>query len=107
MKKCKHCGIDFEPKNPKGKFCSDKCRVYNNRTVKQPIKIDYTPPMITTSAANIEKVNQIIDDVLKDPIRKKLEEYETELTTVPDAGLGKKRRIFLQSKISELKRQLK
>lgn len=26
MKQCKECGIDFEPKNPKGTFCSDACR---------------------------------------------------------------------------------
>ncbi len=31
MKKCLRCQKDFEPKNPKGKFCSDKCRVYWNR----------------------------------------------------------------------------
>lgn len=31
MKKCLQCGSEFEPKNPKGKFCSDKCRVYWNR----------------------------------------------------------------------------
>lgn len=34
MKKCSYCGKDFEPKNPKGKFCSDKCRVYFSRKPK-------------------------------------------------------------------------
>jgi hypothetical protein len=31
MKKCKHCSKEFEPKNPKGIFCSDNCRVYFGR----------------------------------------------------------------------------
>ena len=34
MKKCKYCNKDFEPKNPKGKFCSDRCRVYFGRREK-------------------------------------------------------------------------
>lgn len=59
MKKCKYCHKEFEPKNPKGKFCSDKCRVYASRVVKSTKSvIDYNPPPIFTSKENIEKVNQ-------------------------------------------------
>lgn len=38
MKNCKYCDREFEPKNPKGKFCSDKCRVYFSRKPKEPEK---------------------------------------------------------------------
>lgn len=31
VKNCKKCGGEFEPKNPKGKFCSNKCKVYWHR----------------------------------------------------------------------------
>lgn len=34
MKKCLHCGKDFEPKKPKAIFCSDKCRTYAFRKSK-------------------------------------------------------------------------
>ena len=27
MKKCPVCGNEFEPKNPKGKVCSGRCRI--------------------------------------------------------------------------------
>lgn len=35
-KKCEYdeCGKEFTPKNPKGRFCSDKCRVYAGRKNK-------------------------------------------------------------------------
>ena len=35
MKKCQYCKAEFEPKNPKGKFCSDKCRVYASRKLSK------------------------------------------------------------------------
>ena len=31
MKKCKECGVEFEPKNPKGIFCSNKCKQIDYR----------------------------------------------------------------------------
>lgn len=34
MKKCKECGKDFEPKNPKGIFCSLSCRQKDYRKNK-------------------------------------------------------------------------
>lgn len=37
MKKCIVCGADFEPKNPKGKFCSDKCKMKAARDKKKLI----------------------------------------------------------------------
>lgn len=37
MKLCKQCGKGFEPNKPKQIFCSDKCRVYYNRSIKKGI----------------------------------------------------------------------
>lgn len=59
MKKCKHCEKEFKPKNPKGKFCSDKCRVYFSR--KKSVSIDYTPPVIYTSKKNMEKIKEVFE----------------------------------------------
>lgn len=71
MKKCKHCGKEFEPKNPKGKFCSDKCRVYASRAVKseKPI-IDYTPQLPATSAENSKKFNEAFQEAFKKQLPK-------------------------------------
>jgi hypothetical protein len=38
MKKCLFCGKDFEPKNPKGKFCSDKCKMKEARAKIKELK---------------------------------------------------------------------
>jgi len=32
MKQCLVCGVEFEPKNPKGVFCSNKCRQKEHRS---------------------------------------------------------------------------
>ena len=58
MKKCKRCGKDFTPKNPKGKFCSDKCRVYFGREVlvKNHTEPD-KPKDYTKKAAKNESIN--------------------------------------------------
>lgn len=34
MKNCLYCKIEFIPKKPFAKFCSDKCRVYFSRSKK-------------------------------------------------------------------------
>lgn len=34
MKRCLYCNQEFEPKNPKGKFCSSKCKVASSRSKK-------------------------------------------------------------------------
>lgn len=64
MIKCKYCSKEFEPKNPKGKFCSDKCRVYASRIDKRKkTAIDYVPPPIIISD---EKINRyVLDEVGK------------------------------------------
>lgn len=35
MKQCIQCGGSFEPKNPKGKFCSDACKQKHYRNRKE------------------------------------------------------------------------
>lgn len=35
MKSCLYCHKEFIPKKPKAKYCSDKCRTYANRKMKQ------------------------------------------------------------------------
>lgn len=40
IKQCLFCGKEFEPKNPKGVYCSDKCRVYANRGYKPKLPED-------------------------------------------------------------------
>ena len=47
MKNCLHCKKEFEPKNPKGKYCSTKCRVYHSRVLKKPIPDDPKEETIT------------------------------------------------------------
>ena len=36
MKKCIVCGDQFEPKNPKGVYCSPKCKMRDARAKKKP-----------------------------------------------------------------------
>jgi hypothetical protein len=38
LRNCLFCKIEFEPKKPKAKYCSAKCRVYGNRKIKAQIK---------------------------------------------------------------------
>lgn len=57
-----------------------------------------------TTEKGIERVDPLNEQGL---IVQMIAAYEIELSTVPEIGLGIKRRRFLQSKISELKRQLK
>lgn len=95
MKKCKYCHKEFEPKNPKGKFCSDKCRVYWNRKNGK------------------FKATKLLDDKTetantgKSETQKQITTLETELKSLGDGILAKQRRRFIEGKISELKRDLK
>jgi len=37
LRNCLYCGVEFEPKKPKAKFCSDKHRVYYSRQQSKPV----------------------------------------------------------------------
>lgn len=66
MKKCRHCGKEFQPKNPKGVFCSDRCRVYHGRGVstkppkEKPIPVKPADPK---KKDLIEKPKQPVEQV--------------------------------------------
>lgn len=108
MKKCKRCGNEFTPKNPKGKFCSDKCRVYWNRG---KIKFVSTTP----ESYDGEKMKpNIIDEPLqwleptpKQEINAKIIYYETEKAKLGTGSLANSMRYFYDKKIAELRKQLK
>lgn len=46
MKQCEYskCGQMFDPKKPKARFCSDKCRVYWNRAKGKVSSPQPVPP---------------------------------------------------------------
>jgi hypothetical protein len=103
MKKCKHCGKEYQPKNPKGKYCSDKCRVYGNRG---KVVIDYVPPPIFTSKDNLAK----LDDAFKQPIKEQIEQLQKELYNCPKEYSETGRIIWRkerEKKIQSLQQQLK
>lgn len=41
MKNCLQCNSEFEPKNPKGKFCSDACKLKFNRAKSKGFGLGY------------------------------------------------------------------
>lgn len=63
MKNCLVCGVEFEPKNPKGVYCSTKCRMKGMRKKKafKPLIL------IGKDAIPVEKLKEIYDA----PITKK------------------------------------
>lgn len=42
--KCEHCAAEFQPKNPKGRFCSARCRVAAARKTTKPRREAPTNP---------------------------------------------------------------
>ena len=71
MKKCNHCGKDFEPKNPKGKYCSDKCRVYASRKA-----ISQTIPNGKTKVVDLTKKTEMEIKPKTNPIPRTLDELK-------------------------------
>lgn len=69
MKKCPICGVEFQPKNPKGKFCSAKCRLKSSRIKKdtfagltpEEIVDAYVIPQKLTKAQKLESDNQLAE----------------------------------------------
>jgi hypothetical protein len=64
MKKCLHCGNDFEPTKPKSVYCSGKCRTYafrdKKKTEKLSQKINYIKP--AAEVFDGAKLNSMIID---------------------------------------------
>lgn len=86
-KSCEKCGEPFTPKNNKGKFCSDKCRVYSGRE-KDELKSDIVFTPITDNAYD--------GSLNKNPL-----EDEIGPTGVPRSLKGKKLVEMIQSIIDE------
>lgn len=66
--------------------------------------LDYGYAVTESKESSVRRVDQNSKEGL---LVAKIAAYEEELKTLPDIGLGKKRRIFVEGQISNLKRQLK
>lgn len=106
-KECLRCGHEFEPKNPKGKFCSDVCRVYWNRMKKANDKLG------EAVFSSINDFNKQTNEI-KPPEQpttnytintQRIYELEEELKSIPDTtkGLGKKLAESIKKQIFNLK----
>jgi endogenous inhibitor of DNA gyrase (YacG/DUF329 family) len=61
MKQCKECGVQFEPKNGKGVFCSKKCKQKDYRkSVAGKLKLY---DQITQKAKNTEIGKRVMEQV--------------------------------------------
>jgi len=103
MKKCIKCGGEFEPKNPKGRFCSDKCRVYWNRGKNKPQEVvvkNHTQP--TTMPQSWQKKPLKNESVNTTQKVYTIEMCEEELMTLGDGQFARQRREFLRKKVLEL-----
>lgn len=111
MKKCKRCNADFEPKNPKGKFCSDKCRVYWSREklIEEPanaqIPTIFQNTIESTSQKKAPPESPKNESNPDSSVLEQIKAYETEISLLPtpNAGIGKKLRESLEKKIHNLK----
>jgi hypothetical protein len=127
MNKCLFCGAEL--KSVEGKkerqFCNGNCRnkhYYKIKTSGQ-IKKKTGRPKVThlltpgssitqfqtkekyiNNTRDIQDVTEVVGQM--NEISKKIAEYEEEMKTIPDVGLGAKRRKFLQSKILAIKKLL-
>lgn len=100
---CPICKKDFNPetgRRPK-KFCSDQCKVkfWNKFKGKEKPEINVQDANKQTNEVKppeAPKTNYSINT-------EKIAELQKELELIPDIGLGKRRRAFLQNEIYRLK----
>lgn len=65
---CKRCNAEFEPKNIRAEFCSDKCRIYFYRKQKRdeklgvPALMDYKVGKKHLAAGNVLKPKGTLKD---------------------------------------------
>jgi hypothetical protein len=108
MKICKHCEKEFNPKNPKGKFCSDKCRVYYSR--KKPIALpNFHTVVAETPQEVVEYVKEVMDDQENEDIKRQIAAIKAE--KIPEhrnkSSFGRKSwEIEQKNRIEELQKQL-
>lgn len=119
MKKCKECNEAFEPKNPKGQFCSQSCRQKDYRKkIAELLKgarseiakithdrIDYGVSVYKTTPEGIKRVDPLGDEA--DTVRR-IAELEKEIKNPPkNLQLGTKMYISIREKeLKELKSKL-
>ena len=117
--KCKYCGGDLNARTTRREFCSNKCKVYWHRENKfekeiekildnpkfKEIKKETLKQIIETGQSYIPE-SKLIEIAVTATGQQKITEYEEELKSVPDIGLGKKRRKYLENEIQKLKRQM-
>jgi hypothetical protein len=108
---CPVCKKEFDEhtgRRPK-KFCSDNCKV-KFWNVKKKVAENNKPENKKRILGERNATPITEKSIYQNPIAdnsEKIKELEEEIKTLPDVGLGKKRRIFLEGKIRELKSQMK
>ena len=112
--KCKRCGIKIEPKTKRAEFCSPKCKVYWHReNSKAVVKVNnLTKPTFPTKTwqktpAQNESINTTLPEALHLAQLKAYEDELERLKPLNETTLTKRRIQFLNTKISELKKQSK
>ena len=78
MPLCLNCDTEFTPKNPKGKYCSDRCKVAYNRK-KNASKIDHPVGVIYQPGVKMVEDSEIFP-LLKSMMDKKSEEKLTAIS---------------------------
>jgi hypothetical protein len=131
MKECLRCKKTFEPKKPKAKFCSDKCRVYyareqstgmpivpkkakpvvaSKKQVKAEAIIIKDVPEVVIPTPSIAALNMIISNaptpkgLHEKSNQTKIAEYEEELKHLGNSSAAAMRRKYIQKQIQILKR---
>lgn len=117
MKTCQYqeCKKEFEPKNPKGRYCSDKCRVYASRKKPKENETDRTFLTPGSSVTDLDSGQKIenntpavveITDQLNDFERKQLEDRRNVLKAEiknPPKNLQLGVKMYLSIREKELK----
>ena len=98
---CKKGFNEHTGRRPK-KFCSDGCKVKFWNTQKRVVdgKLDEAVKKYTS----FESASEFIEFKTSVDNSEKIKELEEEIKTIPDIGLGKKRRQFLEQQIRNFKR---
>jgi len=115
LNKVKEAGIAKSPQKALNlyegaylKSIEEKVVENNKPENKAKIEAERNPEIPVKPMGYGHPVADVIEmDEWRGVIGKRIDEYQKELSTVPDVGAGKQRRRWLQNKIYELKQQLK
>ena len=108
---CKKEFVSETGRRPK-KFCSDPCKVKFWNAFKR-VSENNKPENMARIESERKGYPKLSDEAGQNPILaeaedtyKQIASYEEEIKGLPDIGLGKQRKKFLQNKIYELRKQL-